>query len=238
MWLFIKKIFNFSWNKNIFCSWVDFLEVKMLKSLIATLSCVLMLTACAGVKSDNPDAINDALVGFTTCTQSARWAEALQYVTPSEASEIGDGVTFKPEYQKAAARMPLSTMRRMQWTVDGKGRLIGVKEVLDQANTRYLVSEEQAKVGTNLEDMEKARIQRRLEEGRKILEEEENADEPQVEVMTNRLTDEEKRKYGSTGELLAPEQYEDTNTDAAKEALGTAEESSEAPAEEEGYYGE
>jgi hypothetical protein len=134
--------------------------------------------------------------------------------------------------------MPLSTMRRMQWTVDDKGRLIGVKEVLDQANTRYLVSEEQAKVGTNLEEMEKARIQRRLEEGRKILEEEENADEPQVEVMTNRLTDEEKRKYGSTGELLAPEQYEDTNTDTAKEALGTAEESSEAPAEEEGYYGE
>ena len=238
MWVFIKKIFNFSWNKNIFCSWVDFLEVKMLKSLIATLSCVLMLTACAGIKSDNPDAINDALVGFTTCTQSARWSEALQYVTPSEASEISDGVTFKPEYQKAAARMPLSTMRRMQWTVDGKGRLIGVKEVLDQANTRYLVSEEQAKVGTNLEEMEKARIQRRLEEGRKILEEEENADEPQVDVMTNRLTDEEKRKYGSTGELLAPEQYEDSNTDAAKEAMGTAEESAEAPSEDEGYYGE
>ena len=210
----------------------------MLKSLFTLLVFALMLTACAGVKKDNPDAINDALVGFTTCAQSARWSEALQYVTPSEVSQISDGVTFKPEYQKAAARMPLSTMRRMQWTVDKKGRLVGMKEVLDQANTRYLVSEEQAKVGTNLEEMEKARIQRRLEEGRKILEEEENAEEPEVEVMTNRLTDEEKRKYGSTGELLAPEQYEDSNTDAAKEAMGTAEESAEAPAEEEGYYGE
>ena len=210
----------------------------MFKSLFTLLVFALMLTACAGVKKDNPDAINDALVGFTTCAQSARWSEALQYVTPSEVSQISDGVTFKPEYQKAAARMPLSTMRRMQWTVDKKGRLVGMKEVLDQANTRYLVSEEQAKVGTNLEEMEKARIQRRLEEGRKILEEEENAEEPEVEVMTNRLTDEEKRKYGSTGELLAPEQYEDSNTDAAKEAMGTAEESAEAPAEEEGYYGE
>lgn len=210
----------------------------MLKSLFTLLVFALMLTACAGVKKDNPDAINDALVGFTTCAQSARWSEALQYVTPSEVSQISDGVTFKPEYQKAAARMPLSTMRRMQWTVDKEGRLVGMKEVLDQANTRYLVSEEQAKVGTNLEEMEKARIQRRLEEGRKILEEEENAEEPEVEVMTNRLTDEEKRKYGSTGELLAPEQYEDSNTDAAKEAMGTAEESAEAPAEEEGYYGE
>ena len=210
----------------------------MLKSLFTLLVFALMLTACAGVKKDNPDAINDALVGFTTCAQSARWSEALQYVTPSEVSQISDGVTFKPEYQKAAARMPLSPMRRMQWTVDKEGRLVGMKEVLDQANTRYLVSEEQAKVGTNLEEMEKARIQRRLEEGRKILEEEENAEEPEVEVMTNRLTDEEKRKYGSTGELLAPEQYEDSNTDAAKEAMGTAEESAEAPAEEEGYYGE
>lgn len=210
----------------------------MFKSLFTLLVFALMLTACAGVKKDNPDAINDALVGFTTCAQSARWSEALQYVTPSEVSQISDGVTFKPEYQKAAARMPLSTMRRMQWTVDKKGRLVGMKEVLDQANTRYLVSEEQAKVGTNLEEMEKARIQRRLEEGRKILEEEENAEEPEVEVMTNRLTDEEKRKYGSTGELLAPEQYEDSNTDAAKEAMGTADESAETPSEEEGYYGE
>lgn len=210
----------------------------MFKSLFTLLVFALMLTACAGVKKDNPDAINDALVGFTTCAQSARWSEALQYVTPSEVSQISDGVTFKPEYQKAAARMPLSTMRRMQWTVDKEGRLVGMKEVLDQANTRYLVSEEQAKVGTNLEEMEKARIQRRLEEGRKILEEEENAEEPEVEVMTNRLTDEEKRKYGSTGELLAPEQYEDSNTDAAKEAMGTADESAEAPSEEEGYYGE
>lgn len=210
----------------------------MFKSLFTLLVFALMLTACAGVKKDNPDAINDALVGFTTCAQSARWSEALQYVTPSEVSQISDGVTFKPEYQKAAARMPLSTMRRMQWTVDKEGRLVGMKEVLDQANTRYLVSEEQAKVGTNLEEMEKARIQRRLEEGRKILEEEENAEEPEVEVMTNRLTDEEKRKYGSTGELLAPEQYEDPNTDAAKEAMGTAEESAETPSEEEGYYGE
>lgn len=217
----------------------------MFKSLFAFCALVLMLTACAGVKSDNPDAINDALVGFTTCAQSGRWTEALQYVTPSEVSEISDGVTFKPEYQKAASRMPLSTMRNKQWTVDSDGRLIGVKAVLDQANTSYVVSEEQAKVGTNLEEMEKARIQRRLEEGRKILEEEENVEEAEVEVMTNRLTEEEKRKYGSTGDLLAPEQYEDSNTEAAKEALGTdesEEESSETSfeeaASEEGYYGE
>jgi hypothetical protein len=36
--------------------------------------------------------------------------------------------------------------------------------------------------------------------------------EPQVEVLTNRLTDDEKRKYGSTGELLAPESTRDDST--------------------------
>ena len=59
--------------------------------------------------------------------------------------------------------------------------------------------------------MEEDRIKRRLEEGQKILmEEEANANqEQQVEVLTNRLTDDEKRRYGSTGELLAPEATRD-----------------------------
>ena len=50
----------------------------MLKSLFTLLVFALMLTACAGVKKDNPDAINDALVGFTTCAQRpfARFVEA------------------------------------------------------------------------------------------------------------------------------------------------------------------
>ena len=62
--------------------------------------------------------------------------------------------------------------------------------------------------------MEDDRIKRRLEEGQKILQEEEATDhqEQQVEVLTNRLTDDEKRKYGSTGELLAPESTREDGT--------------------------
>lgn len=211
----------------------------MLKKLIAGCACALLM-ACAGVKSDDPDAINDALVGFATCAQSARWEEALQYVTPSEASQISERGTFKPEYQKAASRLPLSTMRRMQWTVDGSGRLVGIKAVMDEANERYVVSEGQSQIGTKdyFEKREKQHIQERLEAGRKIMAEEENRPEAEVEVMSNRLTDEEKRKYGSTGDLRAPEQYEDANTQAADEAFYGSSSSEPDPFAEEGYYGD
>lgn len=218
----------------------------MVKKLLAGLACALFLAACAGVKSDDPDAINDALVGFTTCAQSARWSEALQYVTPSEAKQISENGTFKEEYQKAAQRLPLSTMRRMQWTVDGEGRLVGIKAVMDEANERYVVSEGQSQIGTKdyFDKQEKKRIESRLEEGRKLMEEEETRPEQQVEVMSNKLTDEEKRKYGSTGDLQAPEEYEDAQTRAADEAFyGNSDSSSESSSEpdpfaEEGYYGE
>jgi hypothetical protein len=91
---------------------------------------------------------------------------------------------------------------------------------MDETNERYKVSEEQAKVGTNLKQMEDDRIKRRLEEGQKILMEEENTahQEPQVEVLTNRLTDDEKRKYGSTGELLAPESRDDNSVESYNDA--------------------
>ncbi|WP_298772147.1 hypothetical protein [uncultured Fibrobacter sp.] len=92
---------------------------------------------------------------------------------------------------------------------------------MDEANERYVMSEEQAKVGTNLKQMEDERIKRRLEQGQKILEEEENSanQEQEVEVLTNKLTDEEKRKYGSTRDLQAPEAYQDEDTQEAEEEI-------------------
>lgn len=43
--------------------------------------------------------------------------------------------------------------------------------------------------------------------------------EQEVEVFSNKLTDEEKRKYGSTRDLLAPEAYEDKDTEEAEEEI-------------------
>ena len=84
----------------------------------------LVLTGCAGSRSNDPEALDNALVGFTSCVQGARWQEALEYVTPSEADAIAtsDGYEFKDEYKTAARRLPLSTLRKAGLEVNGRGR--------------------------------------------------------------------------------------------------------------------
>lgn len=105
--------------------------------------------------------------------------------------------------------------------MDSKGRLVGIKDAMDEANERNVMSAEQAKVGTNLKQMEDERIKRRLEQGQKIMQEEEEAANQEQEeiVYSNKLTEEEKRKYGSTRDLQAPEEFSDENTQAAEEQI-------------------
>ncbi|MDR1758992.1 MAG: hypothetical protein LBR60_00520 [Fibrobacter sp.] len=181
---------------------------------------LLLCIGCAGTSKD-PEQINEALVGFTVNVQASRWEEALQFVTPGEAKDISTpDRQFKPEYQAAAHRLPLTALKRMEWTVDGKGRLVGIKEVMDESNRRYLVSEEQKLVGSDLEAKREERIRRRLEEGQR-LKNETPQQEQEVQVMSNKLTEEEKRKYGSTGELRAPDS---TFDEPAEDDLPLAEE--------------
>lgn len=200
-----------------------FRRMYLMKKLMLGLAVLgIVLAGCAGSRSDDPEALDTALVGFTSCVQGSRWQEALEYVTDGEANAISpDGYEFKEEYKVAARRLPLSTLRKAGLQVDGRGRLVGIKDAMDEANERYVMSENQAKVGTNLKAMEDARIKRRLEEGQKVLQEEEEAanQEQQVEVYSNKLTDEEKRKYGSTRDLQAPEATPDSDVEEAEEEL-------------------
>ena len=194
-----------------------------MKKLLLGLSvaAALVLSACGGSRGD-PQALDDALAGFAACVQSSRWQEALEYVDKDEGYAIApDGYEFKEEYKVAARRLSLSTLRKEQGLSLSHGRLVGIKKAMDEANERYVMSENQAKVGTNLKEMEDARIKRRLAEGQKVMQEEaESANQEQeVEVFSNKLTDEEKRKYGSTRDLLAPEAYEDKDTEEAEEEI-------------------
>ena len=193
-----------------------------MKKILLGLSFVAMiLSACAGSSKD-PEQLDNALAGFAACVQSSRWQEALEYVTQDEAYAISpDGYEFKEEYKVAARRLPLSTLRKAGLELDRHGRLVGIKKAMDEANERYVMSEDQAKVGTNLKEMEDARIKRRIEEGKKVLQEEaEAAHQEQEEIVySNKLTDEEKRKYGSTRDLQAPEQYQDPDIEEAEEEL-------------------
>ena len=164
---------------------------------------------CASVQPDDPTAINDALVGFTVNSQAEHWPEALRFVTPDEADEITDEAgLMKEEYRLAASRLRISALKRMPWKVDSRGRLIGIKPVLDDFNKKYVVSDAEKHVGSNLEQMRQDRINRTLEKGKRIMagEDEEAQKEPEVEVYTNKLTEDEKRKYGSTGELRRPDE--------------------------------
>lgn len=176
---------------------------------------------CASVEPTDPTAINDALVGFTVNSQGEHWPEALKFVTPEEADEITDeNGQMKAEYRVAASRLRISALKRMPWRVDSKGRLIGIKPVLDDFNKKYAVSEDEKSVGSNLEQMRQERIKRTLERGQRIMagEEEEANKEPEVEVFTNKLTEEEKRKYGSTGELRAPDAEYDGESSSVPES--------------------
>ncbi len=211
------------------------------------LGCILAcFFGCASVEPNDPTAINDALVGFTVNSQGEHWPEALHFVTPEEADQITDeNGQMKKEYRVAASRLRISALKRMPWKVDSKGRLIGIKPVLDDFNTKYVVSEEEKNVGTNLEQMRQDRIKRTLERGQRIMagEEERANQEPEVEVFTNKLTEEEKRKYGSTGELREPEaessavsEYEDSSFGSDSSDAFEPESSSESSADE--NYGE
>jgi hypothetical protein len=200
-----------------------------MKKVVLGLLVSLLLWGCSSTKPNDSDAVNDALIGFTVNAQASRWQEALVFVTPDEVDEITDGNgIMKQEYRVAAKRLKLSTLKQMEWELDRKGRLIGMKDAMDESNEKYKVSDEQKTVGTDLDKKRKERIQQKLEEGKRILSgEKEEVQEPEVELYTNKLTEEEKRKYGSTGELRPPEKLEDETSEAAKSKEMDDEESSE-----------
>lgn len=157
-----------------------------MKKLLLGLSvaAALVLSACGGSRGD-PQALDDALAGFAACVQSSRWQEALEYVDKDEGYAIApDGYEFKEEYKVAARRLSLSTLRKEQGLSLSHGRLVGIKKAMDEANERYVMSENQAKVGTNLKEMEDARIKRRLAEGQKVMQEEAESANQEQEVKS------------------------------------------------------
>ena len=139
----------------------------MKKVALGLLSAVLLLGCSGNKQADDSDAVNDALIGFTVNSQADRWPEALSFVCKDEVYEISDGQVMKPEYQVAAKRLRLSTLKQMDWDVDRHGRLIGIKAAMDESNKKYTMSKEQSKVGSDLEEKRQQRIQEKIAEGKK-----------------------------------------------------------------------
>ncbi|HSQ41591.1 MAG TPA: hypothetical protein VLM37_04860 [Fibrobacteraceae bacterium] len=120
---------------------------------------VLVLGACSSApKSDatTDDMINDALISFTVNTQAARYSDALELLTYEEQLELIDGGgNIKPEYKAAMKRIKLSALQKYPFTLDSKGRLVGMLAVLKDANRKFLISDEQRSL--TLDQVEKDR---------------------------------------------------------------------------------
>lgn len=160
--------------------------------------CVYFLIGCAPTAqvANDPEKTNEVLISFISKAQGGFWDEALEFISYEERMQMMDRDQIKPEYESAINRIRLSAITKMQVSLDGKGRLVGIKEVLDASNRRYTVSDQQRNV--NLSEVEKARsdrIDKMREEGQRILDEQSNApQQAEDEILTNRLSDDERQK--------------------------------------------
>jgi len=129
-------------------------------SLLALLSGLGFIGACSsGPKPEvnSEDAINDALISFTYSAQGGRYSDALECLTYDDQLKIIDGNgNIKEEYRVAMTRVKLSSLQRMPFTLDFKGRLEGMVAVLDDANRKFTMSQQQR--STSLEQVEKNRV--------------------------------------------------------------------------------
>jgi len=166
---------------------------------------LVALMSCATTKEsiNDPEKTNEVLISFISKAQAGFWDDAMDYITYEERVQMMDREQVKPEYEAAINRVRLSALTKIPFTLDRKGRLVGIKAVLDESNKRYTTSDQQRNV--NLSELEKARserINKLREEGQRILEEQRSSgQEPSEEVLTNRLTDEDRRRLsGSAAE--------------------------------------
>ena len=198
---------------------------------------VLVMMACApaGPVVQDPEKVNDVLISFMTKAQAGFWDEAMQNITYEERNQMMDGDIVKPEYELAIRRVKLSAITKMPFSLDSKGRLVGIKAVLDASNLRYTTSDEQRSV--NLNELDKARterINRMREEGQKILEEQNREQEQGKDVIyTNRLTEEERLKalqgeaVSTKAEAIAVDEWQESTAEEPSAEETSSEESPE-----------
>ncbi|MDR1830623.1 MAG: hypothetical protein LBQ76_07630 [Candidatus Fibromonas sp.] len=117
------------------------------------------LASCASSRSRDPEKVNDVMITFVQRAQAGFWKEAMENITPEEREDMMEGNQVMQEYKDAVNRIRLSTIKNMELGLDGRGRLFGVKEILDESNNMYRASEEKIAVDpSKLEDLSVKRI--------------------------------------------------------------------------------
>jgi len=129
---------------------------------------VFSIVACAGSKSAvDPDRTTDVMITFVQRAQAGFWKEAMENVTPGEREEMMEDGQVMQEYKDAVNRIRLSTIKNMDLSLDKKGKLVGLKDILDISNEAYVASEEKVVIDpSKLEDLA-ARRQKEEEEAAK-----------------------------------------------------------------------
>jgi len=130
---------------------------------------VFSFLACAGSKSSsgrynaNPEKTTEVMITFVQRAQAGFWKEAMDNVTPEESSEMMEGSQVMQEYKDAVNRIRLSTIKNMDLSLDRKGRLVGLKDILDEFNELYKSSDEKVVIDpSKLED--RAALRQKQEE--------------------------------------------------------------------------
>ena len=142
----------------------------MLRLLI--LCIIFSILACAGTRSADPDKPYDVFIEFHKDAKAGFWREAMARVTPNEREEMMEGADVMQEYKDAVNRIRLSTIKNMDLSLDKKGRLVGLKDILDESNERYVSSDEKVVIDpSKLEDLAAWRQKREEEAAKKASEE-------------------------------------------------------------------
>jgi len=139
---------------------------------------IFSLIACMGGKSAggvkynnaDPDKTNEVMITFVQRAQAGFWKEAMENVSLEERAEMMDGVNVMQEYKDAVNRIRLSTIKNMDLGLDRKGRLVGLKDILDESNERYVSSEEKVVIDpSKLEDRGALRQKQEEEAAKKAM---------------------------------------------------------------------
>ncbi|MDR2594760.1 MAG: hypothetical protein LBC87_08330 [Fibromonadaceae bacterium] len=134
---------------------------------------IFSVIACAGGKrasrySSDPERVNDVMITFVQRAQAGFWKEAMENVSLEERADMMEGTNVMQEYKDAVNRIRLSTIKHMDLGLDRNGRLVGLKDILDESNERYVSSSEKVVIDpSKLEDRGALRQKREEEEARK-----------------------------------------------------------------------
>ena len=132
---------------------------------------IFSIMACMGRKSAaEQDKVTEVMITFMQRAKAGFWEEAMENITPDERSEMMDGGHVMPEYKAAVNRIRLSTVKNMDLSLDRKGRLVGLKDILDEANELNKASDEKVVIDpSKLEDLAALRQKQEEEAAKKAL---------------------------------------------------------------------